>query len=203
MLDRSVTDAIFGAVERGDAYHVAQLVCLSPGVLEMEDQEECTPLLAAVLWGHTAVIAVLLGKGADVQAINDEGNSPLHLAARRGAPEIAELLLRHGADPLAKNEWDETPLMLAAEEGHLWVVARLLALTPPGKIDEKDVDGHTALACACLRGQVGPPPPSLSGSTLSNRLSVCCVGDAGGGGAPAAACGGAEWRRHAGGGLPH
>lgn len=154
MPDRNVTDAIFRSVERGDAYRVAQQVCLTPCVLEMEDQDECTPLLAAVMWGHVPVVAVLLGKGADVQASNDEGNTPLHLAARRGEPNLAELLLQHGADPLAKNEWDETALMLAAEEGHLWLVARLLALTPPGLVDEKDVDGHTALGCACLRGQV-------------------------------------------------
>jgi ankyrin repeat protein len=44
--------------------------------------------------------------------------------------------------------------MLAAEEGHISVVARLLWVIGEDGLDDRDVDGHTALCCACVRGQV-------------------------------------------------
>lgn len=47
--------------------------------------------------GHLAVAALLLERGADVNATNSYGATPLMLAAEFGEVAMAELLLKHGA----------------------------------------------------------------------------------------------------------
>ncbi|DBA87728.1 TPA: hypothetical protein ACH3X1_004730 [Trebouxia sp. C0004] len=50
-----------------------------------------------------AVLSPLLSAGADLEAVDDEGQSPLHVAASRESPETLRLLLSQGADPNAVN----------------------------------------------------------------------------------------------------
>ena len=59
-----------------------------------------------------------LADGADVNAKDEDGRTPLLHAAYQGNNEIAELLLANGADVNAKNEVDTTPLHHAALYGH-------------------------------------------------------------------------------------
>lgn len=55
-------------------------------------------------------IELLLSHGADINAKDDTGASPLHLAARWGDPEIVAALLAKGADREAGNNYGLTPL---------------------------------------------------------------------------------------------
>ena len=58
--------------------------------------------------------AVLLKGGADANAKNKEGETPLHVAGRNNASATAEVLLKGGADANAKNKEGYTPLHIAA-----------------------------------------------------------------------------------------
>lgn len=55
----------------------------------------------------------LIKAGANPNASDPEGNTPLHLLASYHHPELAPLLLKAGADPQAKNQHNNTPLDLA------------------------------------------------------------------------------------------
>ena len=57
-----------------------------------------------------------LADGADVNAKNDFGSTPLIAAALKGHKEIAELLISEGADVNAKNDRGQTPLDWAEVE---------------------------------------------------------------------------------------
>lgn len=59
-------------------------------------------------------VAALLDQGADPNAKDKKGWTPLHWAAEQGAHEMAEVLLRHGADPNAKDKKGYAPLHRAA-----------------------------------------------------------------------------------------
>jgi ankyrin repeat protein len=54
----------------------------------------------------------LLMLGADPNAADDDGDSPLHAALERPNIEAAELLLRHGADPLVRNKKGLDPVQI-------------------------------------------------------------------------------------------
>jgi hypothetical protein len=56
-----------------------------------------------------------LDAGADVNALNEHGRTPLHEACLQRHTAIARLLLDAGADVNARNDDGETPLDLAME----------------------------------------------------------------------------------------
>ena len=60
----------------------------------------------------------LLDAGADVEAKNDDGWTPLHAAAWHDNSEALVALLEAGADVNARNNADSTPLSLAKVMGN-------------------------------------------------------------------------------------
>ncbi len=69
---------------------------------------------------------VLLAAGADVNAKDYRGSTPLHSAAHGGDPQTVEILLASDADIHARDEDNRTPLMWAAFEGHIEAAIRLI-----------------------------------------------------------------------------
>ena len=70
----------------------------------------------AALAGNIEAVKQAIADGADVNALGDEGETPLHQAALGGHKEVAELLIAKGADLNAKS-YGETPLDLAIRLG--------------------------------------------------------------------------------------
>jgi ankyrin repeat protein len=68
------------------------------------------PIHDAARDGDLAGVQAELDKGADVNAKDEEGWTPLHFAAARDHKEIAELLIVNGAEVNAKDVYDKTPL---------------------------------------------------------------------------------------------
>ena len=60
-----------------------------------------------------STLEVLLAAGANGDAADASGDTPVHLAAR-GLPDILQTLLERGADANARNVWGDTPLHVAA-----------------------------------------------------------------------------------------
>ena len=72
-------------------------------------------LLDAAEKGNIEAVRQHLAAGADVNAKNQNGSTPLHRAA---ITEIAELLITNGADVNAKDDDDTTPLDWTFEADH-------------------------------------------------------------------------------------
>jgi ankyrin repeat protein len=83
------------------------------------------PLHSAVAGNHDAVVAVLIDAGADVNATQPHGWTPLLGAAKNGSLASVERLLAAGADPAARNDDGASALELARAGGHTAIVARL------------------------------------------------------------------------------
>lgn len=68
---------------------------------------------------------MLLAAGADVDATQHGGFTPLHEAAQHGDAEMVELFLSAGADPTVTVEDGGSPADLAEKAGHHDVATRL------------------------------------------------------------------------------
>ena len=72
-------------------------------------------------------VDALVAHGANVNAKDGYGWTPLHVAARIGHPRIVELLISHGADVDANDGHFGMPLHYATWEGHGAIVRKLIA----------------------------------------------------------------------------
>lgn len=75
-----------------------------------------------------SVVRGLLRYGDNVNATDDDGNTPLHYAASQGREEIFSILLSKGAHVDAKNEFESTPLEEAVWIGNYHAVQLLLSM---------------------------------------------------------------------------
>lgn len=107
-------------------------------------------LLSAASSGDTAAAVRLLGQGADVDARNNQGDTPLLLAAKSGKLDIAVLLIGKGANLEAKNNQGNTALIAACTAGHA-DVAQLL-VEKGAAVEARDDGGATPLMYAGLGG---------------------------------------------------
>jgi len=88
-------------------------------------------LFEAIDRGDAAGVAALIAQGADVNAVDARGWTPLACATHnaeldRGFPDIVQALIDAGADVEAKIGYGIRPLMLAAGYGETAVVKVLL-----------------------------------------------------------------------------
>ena len=123
------------------------------------------------------VALLLLERGADVNSLDKDRVTPLHLASSFGLLEIARLLLDHGATANVENIHGQTPLHLVSQ-GELFSnenadVARLfigLGL----EVNARDKDLTTPLHFACSHGNFETALLLLDHGAESSAQDVNC-----------------------------
>ncbi len=98
------------------------------------------------------MVKFLIARGAEVDATDNQGQTPLKAAAVSGGKEAADILLAHGADPRVEDAYEDTPLHTAAGNGRQEMVALLLAHGVD--VNLRNGDGKTPMDSACLRKQL-------------------------------------------------
>ncbi len=134
-----------GRRDRWTPLHEAVSIAWSRGVVLLLDRGadvnvgrgDITPLHVTTITGSTRAIIratevaeILLDRGADVDARDRFGDTPLHAAAEEGNRRLVEVLLAYGADSDARNGDGRTPEELT---GNVRIRALLGADPSPGE----------------------------------------------------------------------
>lgn len=142
--------AIALAAYLGNQGMVATLLQYNPD-LEIKNSElGFTALHISVMAGHEGISKKLIKAGADVDAIDNEGNSAFILASRSCHPDLLVLLANSGADPDLLNDQGFSSLMIAVSKNHLSCVNTILEMEP--LLELKNQNGETALMVAAKLG---------------------------------------------------
>jgi ankyrin repeat protein len=189
MAAAAARNTIFKAAADGDAGVVARMLDEDPQLLLFPDDDHVhTSLLMRAAWmGHVGVVRVLLERGADVSAQDDDGDTALHCAAMTGREEIVSLLLTNGADIHSRGNMGRTALICASQDGNLAVVRLLVRHLGGRGVDDRDENGCTALGYACISGRghaaifrvlllsgADHTIPNVNGVTPQEMIQECC-----------------------------
>jgi ankyrin repeat protein len=138
----------FEAVKQGDFATVRQLLAEDPGLARQKDEKfGATALHWAALRGHQAVAALLVAQGANLDAVNRDGETPFQVAQRANRPELAALVKPAGA-----GTGPTLTIFEAAKRGDVAAVEQILARNPELARQKDTAFGATPLHWAALRG---------------------------------------------------
>jgi ankyrin repeat protein len=131
---------------------LSQFPPISPRTVRAGDQRDAKPiapdLVTAIRDADVPAVKKLIENGADVNARDEEGNTPLILASFYASPKCVALLLDNGADANVANEDGVTALIRAATN---YEKARLL-VDAGAKVRVRTADlGNTPLILAARR----------------------------------------------------
>ena len=174
-VDRSGETPLFQAILHSPA-RALSLIAHGAGVTVQNNKCE-TPLHLAIFGvGEAELVKTLLAKGADVNAVDQDGQTPLD---QTFDADITALLKAHGAvhgkqspatatfSPLiATLPVSPTPLLLttrlrrAVESDDIYAVQMLLANGADAKARDVDDSSPLAVALRINRGSIAPTPPN-------------------------------------------
>jgi ankyrin repeat protein len=117
---------------------------------------DVTPLHAVCMYGTAWAFPLLLEAGADLNAVDAEGNTPLLLSA--------------GADVHAAGEPGRTALHVACMEDGAWAFP--LLLEAGADVNAVDAEGSTPLHTSCFGGFDWPIPLLLEAGADVNALNM-------------------------------
>jgi uncharacterized protein len=147
--DASLADA----VQRQDSAATARLLSSASSLVNVAQADGTTALHWAAHWNDASTVAALIRAGADVNATNRYGVSPLVVASGIGTGvAVIDALLKAGANPNAASGDHETALMLAARSGNAAAIKLLLAFGADPNATE-GWRGQTALMWAAAGNQ--------------------------------------------------
>ncbi|AZL16361.1 ankyrin repeat domain-containing protein [Rickettsiales endosymbiont of Stachyamoeba lipophora] len=96
---------------------------------------------------YQTLISNLIMKGADLEARNNDGRTPLHIAASNALLDLVRILIANGANINALDSKQNTPLHLAAAAGAPRTT-QLILETGKANINALNADGFTPLGYA-------------------------------------------------------
>src|SRR5271166_5870285 len=102
--------------------------------------------------GNRDAALARIAAGADVNAAQGDGTTPLHWAVYKLDAGLARALLEHGAKPDAMNKYGSTPLAEAVKVANARLVEMLL--DAGSDVEVPNQEGQTALMLAARAGSL-------------------------------------------------
>lgn len=156
--------------------------------LEMADENKKTPLLWSISKNRNDIFNLLLVNGANIHAVNDEGENGLIIAASYNNPEALNFFLNKGMAPALQNKNGNTALEMAISHGQEETARLLLqkgALLKPDKAFLHFLKscemGYSAMVelladAGVSIDQVGSTIPELPNSDATGLMTAAYLG---------------------------
>jgi ankyrin repeat protein len=147
-------EGLHAAAARGDVGSIERLISAGASA-ESRDRHGRTPLMVAGYKRSRAAAEVLIGAGANLNALDNDQYDLLTISAVLNDLEMVKLAIASGADTkLITSPYEGTALIAAAHLGHVDVVRALIDGKAP--LDHVNNLGWTALIEAIVLGDGGP-----------------------------------------------
>ena len=141
--DRGET-ALYYAVEKNRHMTVRLLLEKDEILVDLKTKEKLTALLKACDLGYYEIVVLLLNKGPDVNAKDNEGNGPLFAAANSKHADIVKLLLDQPDILVDQKQWSGwSALYMACVRGSLNIVKHLV--NKGANVNSQNDDGDCPL----------------------------------------------------------
>lgn len=114
VFERQIVNDVFAHLKDNNAIEVVKALINKIGKTDIQDDDGNTILMHAVALKNQAMIAMLLSEGANPNAINKDGFSPLHLASTNGDKVAIYYLMMGGGNPNLRDIDGNTSLMYAS-----------------------------------------------------------------------------------------
>ncbi len=154
---------LFAAFGTGNRLAVA--MALGSGApVDARGQQGLTVCFLAASWGRAEILPLLIEGGADLEAPDECGNTPLMAAVIGGDQnaQVVDLLLRAGADPMHPNLAGATPALLATT---LSATVRQMFPTDPNPLGLPSLENLDSTPHA-IRLSVGGAPLFIGGEQI-------------------------------------
>ncbi|XP_041377464.1 E3 ubiquitin-protein ligase MIB2-like [Gigantopelta aegis] len=116
---------LINATIDGDVAKVRDIIAQNPQVVN-ERSKELTCLHIAAHEGKLPIVKLLIEKKSDINATDDDGDTPLIVATGKQQTEVAEYLVRAGAQLDLKNDKGRTAIHNAAYTGQTTLIHALI-----------------------------------------------------------------------------
>uniref|UniRef100_A0A672N4T3 Serine/threonine-protein phosphatase 6 regulatory ankyrin repeat subunit C n=1 Tax=Sinocyclocheilus grahami TaxID=75366 RepID=A0A672N4T3_SINGR len=128
----------------GHSECLRMLLCSEGGadLVNVTDAEGQTPLMLAVLGGHTDCVHLLLERGACPDMGDRRGRTALHRGAVMGREDCITALLSHSVSVLSRDFQGRTAVHLAASCGHADILSNLLSAADHSHPHDPITDRH-------------------------------------------------------------
>ena len=113
-LSNDITKLMMAAYN-GDASMVLELVSTTPDLVTVKNNQNGTALDYAIAGKQTKVIDILIGFGADLDALDTEGNNLLHKSVLTKDLQRVKFCVELGANLDCQNKSGDTALIMAAQ----------------------------------------------------------------------------------------
>ena len=141
-------DSIWSAAHTGNTVAIEQHLAEGADVNAKDGKFGVTLLSWAALGRQIDAVELLILKGANINAGNNDGNTPLHTAVFLGEYEIAQLLVKNGADVNVRNDDGDAPMNSLEAD---WETTKAIAGWLQIKVDQEKVESGRAQVEALLR----------------------------------------------------
>jgi ankyrin repeat protein len=138
---------LLSAVTHWDDDEALRLIAEGANVNQMDRRRTGSPLFFAVQdpqQQHVKLVAILIGRGADVEQRGIGGATPLHNASMFGNRQAAALLLAVGANPRARSVWEYALASRRVLGGRRWTGNLRATVCPRGRNQCARQEGHNS-----------------------------------------------------------